>query len=263
MLKLASLYSGSSGNSVYISSENTHILVDAGLSGKRIERSLASIGGNIKNIQAILISHEHSDHIVGAGVLSRRYRIPIYANERTWEAMRLWLNQIDPDCIRIFSTGQPFKIGDIEVNTFHTPHDAVEPVGFNFCCERKKVTIATDIGHINRSLLNNLIGSDMILLESNHDIEMLKVGRYPWPLKQRIMSDKGHLCNDMAAKAVAYLAENGTKKFLLGHLSKENNFPELAFQTVKNALTEKSITAGHDVYVGIAYRDRVSEALVV
>ncbi|NLM27595.1 MAG: MBL fold metallo-hydrolase [Clostridiaceae bacterium] len=263
MLKLASLYSGSSGNSVYISSKNTHILVDAGLSGKRIEESLAHIGGNIKNIQAILISHEHSDHIMGAGVLSRRYKIPIYANEKTWEAMRLCIKQIDPECIRVFSTGQPFKIGDIEVNTFNTPHDAVEPVGFNFCCDRKKATIATDIGHINRSLLNNLVGSDIILLESNHDIEMLKVGRYPWPLKQRIMSDKGHLCNDIAAKVVAYLAVNGTKKFLLGHLSKENNFPELAFQTVKNALTEKSITTGRDVYVGIAYRDRVSESLVI
>jgi phosphoribosyl 1,2-cyclic phosphodiesterase len=177
--------------------------------------------------------------------------------------MRVSLKKIDPDCIRIFLTGQPFKIGDIEVNTFSTPHDAIEPVGFNFCCNKKKVTIATDIGHIHKSLLNNLVGSDMILLESNHDIEMLKVGRYPWPLKQRIMSDKGHLCNDMAAKVVAYLAANGTKKFLLGHLSKENNFPELAFQTVKNALTEKSVAAGRDVYVGIAYRDRVSESLIV
>ena len=263
MLKLASLYSGSSGNSIYISSKSTHILVDAGLSGKRIEKSMASIGGSIKNIQAILISHEHMDHILGAGVLSRRYGIPIYANEKTWEAMRVSLKKIDPDCIRIFLTGQPFKIGDIEVNTFSTPHDAIEPVGFNFCCNKKKVTIATDIGHIHKSLLNNLVGSDMILLESNHDIEMLKVGRYPWPLKQRIMSDKGHLCNDMAAKVVAYLAVNGTKKFLLGHLSKENNFPELAFQTVKNALTEKSVAAGRDVYVGIAYRDRVSESLIV
>ena len=263
MLKLASLYSGSSGNSIYISSKSTHILVDAGLSGKRIEKSMASIGESIKNIQAILISHEHMDHILGAGVLSRRYGIPIYANEKTWEAMRVSLKKIDPDCIRIFLTGQPFKIGDIEINTFSTPHDAIEPVGFNFCCNKKKVTIATDIGHIHKSLLNNLIGSDMILLESNHDIEMLKVGRYPWPLKQRIMSDKGHLCNDMAAKVVAYLAANGTKKFLLGHLSKENNFPELAFQTVKNALTEKSVAAGRDVYVGIAYRDRVSESLIV
>lgn len=263
MLKLASLYSGSSGNSIYISSKSTHILVDAGLSGKRIEKSMASIGESIKNIQAILISHEHIDHILGAGVLSRRFGIPIYANEKTWEAMRVSLNKLDPDCIRTFSTGQPFKIGDIEVNTFSTPHDAIEPVGFNFCCNKKKVTIATDIGHIHKSLLNNLVGSDMILLESNHDIEMLKVGRYPWPLKQRIMSDKGHLCNDMAAKVVAYLAVNGTKKFLLGHLSKENNFPELAFQTVKNALTEKSVAAGRDVYVGIAYRDRVSESLIV
>ncbi len=263
MIQLTSLFSGSSGNAIYVSSQNTHILVDSGLSGKRIEASMDSIGGKIQDIQAILISHEHTDHILGAGVLSRRFGIPIYANERTWDAMRGDLKKISPDCICYFSTEQSFYIGDIEINTFSIPHDAAEPVGFNFFCDRKKVTIATDIGHMNRTLLENLEGSDMILLESNHDIEMLKVGRYPWPLKQRILGDRGHLCNDMAAKVVAYLADKGTEKFLLGHLSKENNFPELAFQTVQNALHEKSIIAGKDIYLGVAYRDRASEALCV
>ncbi len=263
MIKLASLYSGSSGNAIYISNEKTHILVDAGLSGKRIEESMAMAGGDIRNIQAILISHEHIDHTLGAGILSRRFGIPIYANQRTWEAMRKQLNKIKPECIRMFNTSQVFNIGDLEVCAFSTPHDAAEPVGFNFRCQNKKVTIATDIGHMDETLLSNLEGSDMILIESNHDIEMLKMGRYPWPLKQRILGDSGHLCNEVAGKVVAYLASRGTQKFLLGHLSAENNFPELALQTVKNALSEKSITAGKDVYLSVALRDRVSEAICV
>lgn len=263
MIKLASLFSGSSGNAIYISNENTHILVDAGLSGKRIEEAMTAAGGDIRNIQAIVISHEHIDHTMGAGILSRRFNIPIYANHRTWEAMRSQLNKIKPECIRVFNTGQPFNIGDMEVQSFPTPHDAAESVGFNFRCSKKTVTIATDIGHMDKTLLSNLEGSDMILIESNHDVEMLKMGRYPWPLKQRILSDTGHLCNEIAGKVVAYLASRGTQKFLLGHLSAENNFPELAFQTVKNALNEKSIIVGKDVYLGVAYRDRASEAICV
>jgi len=265
MIKLVSLFSGSSGNAILISGKETKILVDAGLSGAKIENALRSIGENICEIQAILISHEHMDHIMGAGVLARRYGIPIYANRNTWEAMGNIINtrKIRPECIRFFKTGDVFGIGDLEIHTFNTPHDAVEPVGFNFFCSGRKVTIATDMGHMNEKLLSNLEGSDMILIESNHDIEMLKTGRYPWPLKRRIMGDRGHLCNDVAARVVAHLAAQGTRKFLLGHLSKENNFPELAFETVKNALMERSIIVGRDVYLGVAMRDRVSEAISV
>lgn len=263
MIKLASLFSGSSGNAIYITNNSTHLLVDAGLSGKKIEESLACTGVNIREIHGILISHEHMDHVLGAGILARRYKIPIYANQKTLKAMEGQLKKVPAECIRTFVTGQPFEIGDIRVNSFSTPHDAVESVGFNFHYENKKVTIATDIGHIHKTLLQSLEGSDMILIESNHDIEMLKVGRYPWPLKQRILGDTGHLCNELAGKVVAYLATKGTQKFLLGHLSKENNFPELAFETVKNALQEKSIIAGKDVYLGVALRDRPSEAICV
>ena len=263
MITLVSLFSGSSGNAIYVTNNNTKILVDAGLSGKRIEEALFSIGEDIRDIQAILISHEHMDHIMGAGVLARRFGIPVYANKRTWDNMYGVLKNIKPECIRVFNTGDNFCIGDIEIHTFRTPHDAVEPVGFSFLHKGKKITIATDMGHMNSTLLSCLEGCDMILIESNHDIEMLKMGRYPWPLKKRILGDTGHLCNDTAAQVVAYLAKRGTKKFLLGHLSKENNFPELAFETVRNALLEKSIIAGRDVYLGVAHRDRVSEAISV
>lgn len=263
MIKLASLFSGSSGNAIYVSNKNTHILVDAGLSGKKIEETILSVGARMQDIQGILVSHEHMDHILGAGILSRRFNIPIYANQKTWDAMRTSLKKIPEHCIQTFVTGQSFLIGDIEIHTFPTPHDAAESVGFNFCYGQKKVTIATDIGHVSAELLSNLEGSDLILIESNHDVEMLKVGRYPWPLKQRILGDSGHLCNELAAKVVTHLAINGTQKFILGHLSKENNFPELAFETVKNALVEKSIIAGRDVYLDVARRDRASEAVSV
>ena len=263
MITLVSLFSGSSGNAIYVTNNNTKILVDAGLSGKRIEEALFSIGEDIRDVQAILISHEHMDHVMGAGVLARRFGIPVYANKRTWDNMYGVLKNIKPECIRVFNTGDNFCIGDIEIHTFRTPHDAVEPVGFSFLHKGKKITIATDMGHMNSTLLSCLEGCDMILIESNHDIEMLKMGRYPWPLKKRILGDTGHLCNDTAAQVVAYLAKRGTKKFLLGHLSKENNFPELAFETVRNALLEKSIIAGRDVYLGVAHRDRVSEAISV
>ena len=196
MIKLASLYSGSSGNAIYITNNNTNILVDSGLSGKRIEESIAYVGGCMQDIHGILISHEHTDHILGAGILSRRYNIPIYANNKTWNAMRSNLKKIPDGCIRTFRTGECFEIGDITVRSFPTPHDAAEPVGFNFECGNKKVTVATDIGHIHDELLANLEGSDLILIESNHDVQMLKVGRYPWPLKQRILGDSGHLCNE-------------------------------------------------------------------
>lgn len=263
MVKVCSLFSGSSGNCIFISHNDTALLIDAGVSGRRIEEALKSIGESFERIAGIFITHEHSDHISGAGILARRYKVPIYANEKTWAAMRPFMGKLTPDCIRYINVGETVAVGDIEVKPFQIPHDAACPVGYNFFIHGKKVTIATDIGHMNKDLLGHLTKSDMILLESNHDIEMLKTGRYPWPLKQRILGEYGHLCNDMAGEVVAYLAQNGTKSFLLGHLSKENNFPELAYQTVCNALKEKCINPQKDIYLEVALRDRVSKVLYI
>ena len=261
MIKLASLFSGSSGNCIFISDGETRFLVDAGLSGKTIEAAMETVGEKLADLNGILITHEHGDHTKGAGILSRRYKIPIYANTGTWSSIGTQLGKIAPDLRRVFVTGESFFVGNVEISPFPIPHDAKEPVGYNFFVNKRKITVATDIGHMNNALLARLANSDMILLESNHDIEMLKVGPYPWPLKQRILSEHGHLCNDMAGKVVAYLAENGTKCFLLGHLSHENNFPELALQTTCNALNEKNIKPGMDVFVEVAHRDRVSRIL--
>lgn len=263
MIKVCSLFSGSSGNCVFISSGETSILVDAGVSGKRVEEALDQIGESIKSISAIVITHEHNDHISGAGILARRHKIPIYANQRTWDAMRPFLGKIQPDYIRVTEVCRRFCIGDIDILPFPIPHDAACPVGYNFFIDDKKVTIATDIGHVTDELMGWLEKSYIILLESNHDIEMLKTGRYPWPLKQRIMGDLGHLCNENTGKVVAHLVENGTKFVLLGHLSKENNYPELAYQTVCNALAERKIYPDKDVFLDVAYRDRASKMICI
>jgi phosphoribosyl 1,2-cyclic phosphodiesterase len=263
MIKVCSLFSGSSGNCIFVSYNETSVLIDAGVSGKRIEEALKGIGESFDTIKGIFITHEHSDHINGAGIIARRYKIPIYANPVTWKAMRPFIGKILPEYIRQIDVGEDFLLGDIGIRSFPIPHDAACPVGYNLFIEGKKLTIATDIGHMSSELMANLEKSDMVLLESNHDIEMLRTGRYPWPLKQRILGDNGHLCNDMAGKVVANLAENGTKTFLLGHLSQENNFPELAYKTVCNALLERSINPVEDVYLEVALRDRASKVLYI
>lgn len=263
MIRFCSLYSGSSGNSLFISSGNTRLLVEAGLSAKKIIEALCTIGEKPAEINAILVSHEHSDHIRGAGILSRKFNLPIYASEGTWGAMEHMIGPV-LECNKIiFTSYAPFEIGDITVTPFPIPHDAGEPVGYSFSASGRKVTVATDIGHINMELLNCFEDSDLLLLESNHDLEMLKVGPYPWSLKKRIAGNNGHLSNDAAGEVIAYMAGKGTKRFLLGHLSKENNFPELAYQTVCNALCEKSLLAGTDIMLEVVHRDRVGKVIEI
>ncbi|NJD01677.1 MAG: MBL fold metallo-hydrolase [Ruminiclostridium sp.] len=261
MIKFCSLYSGSSGNSIFLSVGGTKLLIDAGLSAKRITEALVSIGENPMELSAVLISHEHIDHIKGAGILSRKFNLPVYANENTWEAMNAMLGPVNLINRMCFRTGMEFRIGDIAINSFPIPHDACEPVGYNFLAENKKVTIATDIGHISLDLLNCLEDSDLLLLESNHDAEMLRIGPYPWHLKKRIAGKYGHLSNESAGKVIAYMAQKGTKRFLLGHLSRENNFPELAYQTVCNALFEKQMCVGTDIMLDVVLRDKVGKVI--
>lgn len=261
MIKFCSLYSGSSGNSIFVGVGSTKLLIDAGMSAKRIIEALASIGENPCELGAILITHEHIDHVRGAGILSRKLNIPVFANRNTWNAMSSMLGTVSSENIAHFITGERFGIGEITIDTFPIPHDAIEPVGYNFFAEGKKVTVATDIGHINLDLLSRLEASDLLLLESNHDVEMLRIGPYPWHLKKRIAGDHGHLSNETAGKVIAYMAEKGTKRFLLGHLSRENNFPELAYQTVCNALSEKQMCVGTDVLLDVVLRDRIGEVI--
>lgn len=258
MIKFCSLYSGSSGNSIYLGTESTHILVDAGVSGIRIAKALGEINVNPEDVCAILITHEHSDHIKGAGVFSRKYNVPIFARKKTWVSMRRELGTLPDNNIRIID--EPFfTIGDFEICNYSIPHDAADPVAYTFFAANKKISVATDIGCLTEEIYKNVLGSDIALIESNHDIDMLQNGRYPWQLKQRISGNLGHLSNVNAAVLATELARSGTKHIYLGHLSHENNYPELALEATRCALTECGYTINKDVHVCVAERERYSE----
>ncbi|HHU63290.1 MAG TPA: MBL fold metallo-hydrolase [Clostridiales bacterium] len=257
-LKICPLFSGSSGNATYIASKATSILVDAGLSGRRIQQACCCIDVDIRSIDAILISHEHRDHIMGAGILSRRYDIPIYATALTWEAMVDELGPVADKNIKIMDINTEFEIKDMVVKSYPTPHDAVQPVGFCFFAHGKKISITTDLGHTNDEVIKTIEDSDLVMLEANHDVEMLKAGPYPWHLKRRILSENGHLSNGDAGKTISKLMKGNLQRVILAHMSKENNFPELAYQTICNILAQHGIVPGKDIQIGLANRDRHS-----
>lgn len=252
-----SLYSGSSGNSIFISSQNSRILIDAGLSGKTIEKALKDIGEKPENLDGIFITHEHVDHVKGVGVLSRRYDIPVYANELTWKGMAGTIGEIKAHNIKLIDNGY-INFKDMDIFNFKIPHDAVSPSGYSICCGNKKACVATDLGHFSKEVRSALMDSDVILIESNHDVEMLKVGPYPYPLKRRILSNIGHLSNEDCGKAILDLLDRKHKKIILGHLSKTNNYPELAYQTVFNVLTENGIQIDKELSLTVAKRDMPS-----
>lgn len=256
-LSLTPLFSGSSGNAILVRSNNTKILIDAGVSGKRLEEAFASIGETIDDVKGILLTHEHSDHIKGAGILSRKHKIPIYATDLTWQACANKLGNIASGLEKVISKTD-FYIDDLLVEPYEIPHDAADPVGYCVSRGTRKVGVATDLGHFSKDVEFRLHSCDLVLLEANHDAEMLSVGRYPYNLKRRIKSRHGHLSNDEAATAAVKLAAAGVSSILLGHLSKENNIEQLAYRTVTDALIKKGITPGHDFCLGLAFRDRVT-----
>lgn len=251
------LYSGSSGNSIFVSSEKARVLIDAGLPGKSIENAMNQIGQTTANVDAIFVTHEHTDHTKGIGVLSRKYDIPIYANEETWNAMKGSLGKIKEDNIKIFDK-EAIAIKDIEVESFSISHDAVKPKGYSISSGKKKASIATDLGFFSQEVRNYILDADVILLECNHDIEMLKFGPYPYPLKRRILSNIGHLSNEDCGKAIVSITNNKFKNIILGHLSKTNNYPDLAYQTVINVLRENGISIGKELAISMAKRDMPS-----
>jgi phosphoribosyl 1,2-cyclic phosphodiesterase len=257
--RLCSLASGSSGNCIYVGSESSGILVDCGVSGKEILENLKNIGVCTSSIKGIVVTHEHSDHTKGVGIISRKLNIPVYANSGTWQGMSDCIGAIKSENIKYFETGIGFNIDEIEVKPYSIPHDAADPVGYSFTHANKKVCIATDLGYFSQEVKDNIQKSDMVLLEANHDIEMLKVSSYPYFLKRRILSNVGHLSNEAAGNAVLELLHSGVKKILLGHLSKENNFPELAYQTVKNILESNKVVIGKDIELEVAPRKGISK----
>ena len=240
MFRFCSLYSGSSGNSLYVESNKTKLLVDCGESAKKIVNSLSDIDVDIEKIDGILVTHEHIDHVKSLGTLSKKYDIPIYTNLETLKAMPDQINKIKPENIHIFDFSKDFEIGDLQIHPFSIPHDAANPCAFNILYNDKKMSIATDIGHITPEIINNLEKSCFMLLEANYDPNILKCSPYPYHLKERISGPLGHLSNNMAGQTISHLIDSGLKNVMLGHLSKENNFPELAYKTVMEEIIENN-----------------------
>ena len=251
-MDIFSLRSGSRGNASLVSGGNTKLLVDCGVSGKSVTSALADVDVYPEDISAIAVTHEHIDHIAGIGVMMRRYHIPVWANAATWTAMENQVGKIDKSLVNIFDNDSSFEIGEIGVKPFSIPHDAADPVGYSFMCGDEKVAVATDIGELKKDLFEAIRGSKTVLLESNHDVNMLEIGKYPPQLKRRIRGKLGHLSNDDAGRAAEFLVRLGTERIILGHLSEENNYPELARQTVICVLNHAGIKCGRDVLLGVA-----------
>jgi len=260
-MRFCPIASGSSGNSIYIGTKSTHILLDVGITGKRLEAGLLSIGA--KPPDAIFVTHEHSDHISGVGVISRRFDVPIYATEKTWLRIERhnMIGKIPPGNRRIVYAGEPCVINDLSICAFDIPHDSAQPVGYTVLGEGYKVAVVTDLGYVSDTVRENLAGSDLILLECNHDLEMLENGPYPRDLKDRVRGKMGHLSNVSCAEFLAEAFTPKLKYVYLGHLSEENNRPLLAIDTVLRVLESRKIKVGVELKLRLAERDMPSMAV--
>ncbi|MBO5744010.1 MAG: MBL fold metallo-hydrolase [Clostridia bacterium] len=258
MTRFLSLYSSSSGNSILISNSSTNILIDAGVSASKIVASLNEVGLGAQDIDAIFVTHEHSDHISGIRVLSKKYNIPVYANAPSMEGVLKNAPQIPPGSANIISASNVYEINSMKVKPFIIPHDSAAAFGYVIESEGKKYAVATDTGCITKAMLSNLAGCEAVIIEANHDVKMLNCGTYPYHLKRRILSDKGHLSNDKCAWLATQLAIWGTKRILLGHLSRENNTPQKAFECVNKCLEENGFKVGTDVLLKVAQPDEIT-----
>ncbi len=265
-MRLCSIASGSSGNCVYVGSEATHLLVDTGISGKRIEQGLKELDLTPKDLDGILITHEHADHISGLGVMARKYEIPVYATEGTIRAMFQSgsLGRVEESLFHRVEEDEKFILKDLTIHPMHISHDAAQPVAYRIFYGEKRVAVCTDLGVYNEYTVECLKGMDALLLEANHDVNMLQVGPYPYYLKQRILGDRGHLSNENSGRLLCRVLHDGLRTVLLGHLSKENNLPELAYESVRMEINmdDNPYRAG-DFDIRVAKRSEMSPVVFV
>lgn len=258
-VKFIPLASGSKGNSTFIGTENTRILIDVGIACKKVEYLLGEIDEVAQDIDAIFITHEHSDHLSGCGVLSRKYDIPIYASKGVWEFIikSNKIGEIKEHNMQIISSDENIYINELKVKAFNICHDANEPFGYRVAFGDEIIVVATDLGCVTEEVLDNLKGANRLLLESNHDVAMVKNGKYPYYLKQRVLSDFGHLSNESCGKFLVLLNDENLRQVYLGHLSEENNEPELALQTVVDILEVNGINIPSDLKVEVAQKEYI------
>jgi len=261
MLNICALSSGSSGNAIYVGTERTKILVDAGISAREISRRLSSLGVAPHDLAGILITHEHTDHIRGLRVFVNRYQIPVYSTEETWYYLE---KQMIPLYLqRVIHSHGSFAVEDLQIESFPIPHDAADPVGFKIGFDGKALGVVTDLGHIPAYLHERLDEVQLIFLEANHDVDTLKRGTYPAFLKQRILGHRGHLSNDTAGDFVSVLAGKGLKKIMLGHLSQNNNTPKLALSAVAAKLGQIGCQAGVDIQIDCCHHGQLSGLITI
>lgn len=265
-MRLCSIASGSSGNCIYIGSDTTHVLVDTGISGKRTENGLKELDLCGKDLDGILVTHEHIDHISGLGVMSRKYGIPIYATKGTIQGIQKCrsIGEIDEALFHEISEDEKFVIKDLTVNPMRISHDAAQPVAYRLSYGNRRVAVCTDLGVYNDYTVECLKGMDALLIEANHDVQMLQVGPYPYPLKQRILGDRGHLSNENCGRLLCRILHDNLKSIQLGHLSKENNIPELAYEAVRMEITMGDVPyTANDFEMMVAKRDEVSPVICI
>lgn len=257
MTKFLTLYSSSSGNCSLIFNDDTNILIDAGVSASKICAALDQAGVSPGEIDAVLVTHEHSDHISGIRVLAKKYNIPVFANAPTMEHVLKVAPTVLPGNAHIIVPSNTYSVRSMQIKPFSTPHDSASSMGYVIESDGKKYAVATDTGCITKSLLSNLAGCEAVVIESNHDVEMLKNGTYPYMLKKRILSDEGHLSNEKCAWLATQLAIWGTKRIILGHLSEQNNTPEKAYECTKKSLENNGFSVGSDVILKVAPKDEI------
>ncbi|MDO5717812.1 MAG: MBL fold metallo-hydrolase [Tissierellia bacterium] len=253
-MKFCSLSSGSSGNSIYIETKKSRFLIDSGLSGKRVGKLLSEIDVSASELDFILVTHEHSDHVQGVGVLSRRYDLPIIANERTWLAMDQKIGKIDQKNIVVFKSDTDIELRDVDIHPMRIYHDSVEAVGYVIESSKKKLSVLTDTGFVSEEMISKMMGSDLFFIESNHDPNMLQNGSYSEYLKKRVRGIRGHLSNYECSKILGELLTGMGEKVFLGHLSNENNLPILAYKTVSDYLTGIGMDIKKDLILEVAAR---------
>ena len=250
------LSSGSTGNATVIQHGGTSLMIDAGLSAKRLDALFQEREISGAELDGILVTHEHSDHIKGLGAMSRKYNLPIYANLNTWAALEKSVGAIPEENRRVFETGEKHDFGSLRVESFGISHDAAEPVGYTFDDGQEKLSVATDLGYMSDKVRDAISDSDVLVLEANHDVELLRMGRYPWNTKRRILSDIGHLSNEAAGAALSELMNGRIKRTYLAHLSRDHNMMDLAKMSVRDAMESRGCFPGHEFKLCDTYYDR-------
>ncbi len=258
-MELVTLASGSSGNCLMVSEGETHVLVDCGVSCKRIVTALAELGLAPERLSGVVITHEHADHIAGLATLTKKYVLPVYTSCGTSLELRRRI-AFPSGVLREVEAGRPFAMGSLEARSFHTSHDAAEPMGYTFSGRGKRAAVVTDLGFVSEEVLEGVLGSDLVVCEANHDVDWLRTGPYPYPLKRRILGDRGHLSNEAGADLALRCVEQGAKTVVLAHLSQQNNTPRRAFEVASETFRAAGVAG---VTLAVAPRNETSEVFEV